>query len=315
MDKLITAVITTYKREKDIVERALRSALSQNYRPLEVIVVDDNRDDEEGRAASAVLKDLVDELSGAFPGIPLTLCSTYEGRHGAQAARNTGIKNARGFYIAFLDDDDEWLPGKLEKQSVILEKHPECGMCFCRGWKIDESVNPPVKEDYQGEEFRSTVSYRMLLRGDCIGTTSQAMIPAAVFDRVGLFDERLPARQDYEMWIRIARAMPIAGCSAHLFRIFKNGGREQISRNWDNCIKGHILLYRKYKKDIDSDRRAKFNVAFYLAHYHMCKGDKKRMVRLYARSFFISPVCFWGKFRIKLSEIMRRHRRGDVARS
>ena len=64
-------------------------------------------------------------------------------------------------------------------------------------------------------------------------------------------------------------------------------------------------LYQKYKTDIDADRQAKFNVIFYLAHYYMCKGDKKAMVRYYVNSFFISPICFWKMGVLKLQSIKK----------
>ncbi len=301
----VTAVITTYKRKIHIVKRALKSVLKQSEPPVEVYLVDDNRDDAQGREISAELKAMADEESASYPQIPVYVVKTENKKHGAQAARNTGIHLAKGNCIAFLDDDDKWLEDKLKFQKELLLENPEAGMCFCRGWRINEAYDPPYINDFQGDGFRERVTYEELLRGDCIGTTTQAMVLKEVFERVGDFDEDLPARQDYEMWIRISKAYPIVGCREHLFNYYKNGVGEQITKNWDNCIKGHSIIYKKYKKDIDADRKARFNLIFYLAHYNMCKGDKANMVKYYAQSFFISPAEFMKKGILKLKSIKK----------
>ena len=303
-EPLVTAVITTYKRKKEVIGRAVKSVADQTYGNIELVIVDDNREDEEGKEYSAMLSDAAVPFSER-DGEALRIVKTEDGKHGAQAARNTGIHLAKGEYIAFLDDDDEWLPAKITKQVEFMKLHPDTGMCFCRGWRINEAYDPPYINDFQGDAFCTEVSYKRLLRGDNIGTTSQALIPKTTFEKVGEFDEKLPARQDYEMWIRIAKSLPVRGLDEHLFNYYKNGVGEQITKSWDKCIKGHTLLYQKYKTDIDADRQAKFNVIFYLAHYYMCKGDKKAMVRYYVNSFFISPVCFWKMGVLKLQSIKK----------
>jgi len=307
MADLVTGIITSYKREIKIVERALRSVLAQTYSPMEIILVDDNREDEEGRGISKSIEEMVSRLRNEKKLLEkdLRVIKTEMGKHGAQAARNTGIHNAAGRYLAFLDDDDEWLPTKIKKQIKLLEKRPDAGMCFTRGYRINEAFDPPYINDFQGEAFRSEVSYMQLLRGDCIGTTTQALIPKSTFEAVGEFDEALPARQDYEMWIRIARRFPIVGVDEPLFNYYKNGVGEQITHNWDKCIKGHTLLYNKYREDIDSDRGARFNVIFYLAHYYMCKGDKLNMLKYYTKAFFIKPDEFWNKGVLKLKALKK----------
>lgn len=301
MSTLITAVITTYKRELNILKRAVDSVTAQTYRPLELIIVDDNRESE--AALSAEIREMVEEVKRAFAEDALFSVEVYatEGKkHGAQPARNTGIHNSKGEILAFLDDDDEWLEEKLAEQYAVLEKNPDAGMCYCEGYRVNENYDPPFVNLFHGDCQQESITYRELLRGDIIGTTSQAMIRRSAFEKVGEFDERLPARQDYEMWIRIARDFPIVASVKPLFRYHISKSENQITKNWDSCITGHTLLYEKYKKDIDSDARSKFNVVFFLAHYYYFKGDKFKGIMLYLKSFFIRPLSFWDMFVIKL---------------
>ena len=107
MNELVSAVIITYKRKPEIVKRALESVLSQTYRPLEIIVVDDSPCDYELRSQ---VRETVESFNEEICYIQ------HEKNCGACVARNTGLKRAHGKYIAFLDDDDEWVSDKIEKQ-------------------------------------------------------------------------------------------------------------------------------------------------------------------------------------------------------
>jgi len=305
--ELVTAVITTYRRKREIIERAIKSVIAQTYSPLELIVVDDNR--ESDKDISLMVQQVVEGLKNDK--VDIRLMPTMAGKHGGQAARNTGIQAANGTLIAFLDDDDEWLPEKIRLQAELLEKRKDAAMAYTRGHMINENFDPPFVRDFHQDYYPLEVDYLELLRGDCIGTTTQAMIRKSALEAVGGFDEALPARQDYEMWIRLAKEYPLVGVDEYLFNYYvsKNNKGDQVSNNWDKCITGHTVLYYKYKSDIDADRKAKFNVIFNLAHYYMRKEDKKLLLKYYIQAFFISPVLFWekGVMKIKILYKKRRH--------
>ena len=135
---LVTCIVTSYRREKRIVGRALDSILAQTYSPLEILVIDDNRGDNAEHYSEGIM-----ELISGRTGI--TVIKTENG-HGGQYARNTGIRYAKGEYIAFLDDDDEWLPEKLEKQVKLLNEHPDCGMCYTDGYRVYDDIKNAQRE-------------------------------------------------------------------------------------------------------------------------------------------------------------------------
>ena len=291
---IISCIVTSFRREKAVVKRALDSILAQTFEDYEILLIDDNWGE-----GSETFSKALEELGGLSDRI--TVIKT-EGGHGAQRARNTGIAHASGKYLAFLDDDDEWLPTKLAKQAAVLDSDPIIGMCYCNSMVVNENFNPPKVITDKAGKFVTSASYADMLRCDNVGSTSKAMIRENVFETVGGFDESLPARQDYEMWVRISKSFAIRGIDEMLVKYHISGGNGQISKNWDNCIDGHTKLYLKYKSDIDRDPRARFNIFFYLAHYHRMKGNTFKALILYAKSFFVSPAGFWEMARIKLRQ-------------
>ena len=296
MGALVSAIITTYKRPSQIVRRAIRSAFEQSYPDMEIIVVDDNREDAEGIQFSREVAKINEEY-------PFLLLKTADGKHGGQAARNTGINAAKGEYIALLDDDDEWFSSKIEKQVVVLNDNPQAGMCFCRGIRVNENFNPPYMNDFHGKGYKNVVRRNDLLKSDCIGTTSQAMVRKCVFEDVGCFDEKFPARQDYEMWIRITGKYDAIGVDEQLFRYYITKGEKSVARSRENCVKGYELIYEKYYEDIKGNKEAIFNIQFHIGHHMFLCGDKFGGILKYIKAFFISPVLFWNKGVIKLGQI------------
>ena len=292
MDK-VSAIVTTYQREFAIVKRALDSIAAQTYEDMEIILVDDNRDE---NPFSEDLEKGTKGYSNCF------YCRTEEGKHGAQAARNTGIKMATGRYLAFLDDDDVWYPEKIRLQIQALAENTHAGLCYCNGSFVQVNDEREKRRIYNENDFSVPVTYQRLLRGDCIGTTTQAVVRREVFESCGAFDETLEARQDYEMWIRISRKYEIVGVDERLFDHFVYGN-EQISRKWEKCVQGHTAIFRKYYDDIKSDPAARFNYIFYMAHYFRTGGKSAKALLWYSKAFFISPVLFFKMGCIKISQI------------
>lgn len=207
---LVSVIIPTYNRERCIAE-AIDSVLAQTYGQFELIVVDDGSTD----ATGDLLQSRVDRMR----------VIRMDGNQGPAAARNRGIAAAAGDLIAFLDSDDLWLPEKLSVQVRFFSDHPGCRVCQTEELWIRNGVrvNPMRKH----AKHSGWIFTQCLPR--CIVSPSAVMLHRTVFDRVGLFDESMPACEDYDLWLRIAPLYEIHLIPRPL--IIKRGGHsDQQSR-------------------------------------------------------------------------------------
>jgi glycosyltransferase involved in cell wall biosynthesis len=211
----VSVIIPAYNR-LPMLKEAVDSALAQDFEDFELIVVDDGSTD--GTA---------DEMKRY--GGRVRLLRHPENR-GVSAARNRGILNAKGKYIAFLDSDDLWVKGKLKIQVAFLEDNPHYPICYTDEiWiRRGKRVNPKNKHaKYSGWIFEKCLPL-------CIISPSSAMMRKTLFSKVGLFDEALPVCEDYDLWLRISARFPIFFIKRKL--IVKRGGHpDQLSqRSWGN---------------------------------------------------------------------------------
>lgn len=206
---LISVIIPTYNRLAFVLE-AVDSVLKQTLQDFELIVIDDGSNDETAKA----LKKYEDRL-----------LYRYQKNQGVSRARNFGLKMARGKWIAFLDSDDLWLPEKLETQVRFFSENP--GAVICQTEEIwirkGRRVNPQKKhQKFSGDIFAPS----LLL---CLVSPSAVMIQRDLFERVGYFDETLPACEDYDLWLRISSQFHVYLIDRPL--VVKRGGHaDQLSR-------------------------------------------------------------------------------------
>jgi glycosyltransferase involved in cell wall biosynthesis len=205
----ISVVIPTFNRAGMVTE-AVESVLNQTCRDFELIVVDDGSTDG--------TFDILAAMDG-----PIQVLRRENG--GVSAARNTGIAAARGELLAFLDSDDIWLPEKLAVQAGFMSVFPAATLCHTEEiWlRNGKRVNPRKHHaKARGPEFRR------LLR-DCLISPSSVMIRRSVLLEAGGFDENLPACEDYDLWLRLARDHDIHLIDRPL--VVKRGGHDdQLSR-------------------------------------------------------------------------------------
>ncbi len=199
MEPLVSVIIPTYDRAA-VLPRAVDSVLGQRGVPLELIVVDDGSTD--GTASLLETRYL---QAPSSEGKPLLRVLRLEKNSGPSAARNLGIREARGAWIAFLDSDDEWKPGKIKAQLTFFREHPDHRICQTEEIWIRNGVrvNPMKKH----QKFGGFIFEKCLPL--CVVSPSAVMMHRELFDEVGLFDESLPACEDYDLWLRIAAKHPI----------------------------------------------------------------------------------------------------------
>jgi glycosyltransferase involved in cell wall biosynthesis len=208
---LVTVIIPTYNRAWCLQEAA-DSVLAQEFKDFELIVVDDGSTD----ATAALLAAYGDRVR-----------VLRQANRGVSAARNAGIAAARGKLIAFLDSDDIWLPRKLSAQVHFFQSHPDALIHQTEElWvKNGRRVNPGQRHRKRnGMIFAPSLEL-------CLVSPSAVMVRRALFDRVGLFDESLPACEDYDLWLRVSCRFPVHLLETPL--IVKRGGHaDQLSRAW-----------------------------------------------------------------------------------
>ena len=208
---LISVIIPTFNRAQTI-QHAIDSVLVQTFSDFELIVVDDGSTDD----TSIVINKL-------YP----TIRYYRQDNAGPAAARNAGIRLARGRYIAFLDSDDQWLKTKLEEQINVFRENPDIKICHTEEIWIRRGVrvNPKkIHRKYGGWIYQKCLPL-------CVISPSSVMIHRDVFDDVGYFDESMIVCEDYDLWLRVCSKYPVAFIEKPL--IIKFGGHEdQLSRKY-----------------------------------------------------------------------------------
>jgi len=207
--------------------------LAQSYTDLELLVIDDGSTD-----------DTVDRLAPYGDRIHLY----GQDNRGASSARNAGIRHARGQHIAFLDSDDLWLKDKLKAQMDLVERDRTVKVCYTEEIWIRRGVrvNPRKKHG----KHSGWILEKMLPL--CIVSPSSVLIAREVFCRVGLFDESLPACEDYDLWLRIGLHYPIMLIDRPL--IVKRGGHaDQLSKKHWGLDRYRVQAIRKLLDHRDLD--------------------------------------------------------------
>ena len=239
---MFSVIITTYKRTIDVLGRAINSIVKQSYLDWELIVVNDFPDD----------KKLVEDIWALIEGYNDTRIKyiVHEKNKGACEARNTGIRNSNGEFIAFLDDDDEWIYNKLELMLPYLA-NKEVGLVYSdsinvykRKEKIHRSI--PILQ-YKNDAFKA------LLVNNYIGSTSFPIMRKSAVLNVGGFDPCMRACQDLDLWLKISKKYKIEYCSKPLTKYYFSD--ECITKNIKARIESHEKLIKKYNDIYSNDKR------------------------------------------------------------
>ncbi|WP_170329151.1 glycosyltransferase family 2 protein [Ruegeria arenilitoris] len=229
----ISVVIPTYNRAHLITD-ALDSVAAQSHAVDEIIVVDDGSTDD----TESVVKSW-----GEKAGQGISVTYVRQENAGGNVARNHGIEEAKGDVIAFLDSDDVWAVEKLEKQIAVLKSNPAFGAVYCGVREVaigsDDPAEVPVRSYPHGDLLDA------LLVSDVTAPTSCYVIRRDVFKTAGCFDTSLQARQDWDMWIRIAKNFKIGAIPEALTDLRSHDGPRTIT-DPTRELKAYKTILAKY---------------------------------------------------------------------
>ena len=226
MSVSISVVIPAYNTRR-FIDRAIESVLRQTLPACETIVVDDGSSDGTGNVVAN------------YPQVRYI----RQGNRGAAAARNRGIAEARGEWIAFLDSDDEWLPWRLERQWALLRVRPDVAWASgaferCRAGRYRGIQEDPGREPYR--RAMKILGHRMVLH------TCTMLIRRDILEDIGAFDESLRSSEDLDLWVRIAQRWPILAYVADpVFHYHVRRGGSLTANTITLCDDSGVRMVRK----------------------------------------------------------------------
>lgn len=295
---MVSVVIPTHNRA-DLLPRAIKSVQEQTYKDLEIVVVSDGSTDN--------TKEVVEALAAEDSRIRFV---EYHPGRGGNIARNTGIEEAKGEYVAFLDDDDEFFPTKLEKQVAIMESDPEIGLVYT-GVKIlyiNEKVTYASKARNCGDLSRE------ILLDNYIGTTSTVMLRKSVIAKSGMFDVQLKALQDFDLWIRVCQHCKVGVVPEELINYYNYTNSNQVSASTQKYIDAFAYINNKYAayfEEMSPEKLAekKRNEYSLLINKAMRNGNGK-LARQYAKELKKNgggkkALIFWGLSFFKYKTVLK----------
>ncbi len=273
---IVTAVLTTYKRPVEIVGRALKSVVEQTYEELEIILVNDFPEDEK----------LSKELIGLCRGFERNVVYLpMKKNSGANAARNYGAGVSKGAFIAFLDDDDEWSPEKIELQMQKMTDD-NIGIVYCNTW-INSEKSHSIKPRFKNAKPEGNI-YPVLFGKNVVGSTSFPLIRKKAFDEVGGFNETMPALQDMELWLRIAQSYTVKYIHKPLGTYYFYIG-DRISSHSDRRIAGYNKIYDEHKEYLEHHKKAKAGFDILGVTLYINAGDRRAAWKLLMEAVRLAP--------------------------
>ena len=282
----VSVIIPTYNRVK-LLDRAIKSVLSQTYKDFEIIIVDD----------CSKKPAEIQQLIGSYQDKRINYIR-HESNKGGSAARNTGIRAARGTYVAFLDDDDEWVSNKLEMQMQIYKQSKDkrlgvvySGITFVNS---DKSSSLVIKPQYRGDVQKA------VLRA-CILGSATPIIRRDLFATAGYFDETLPSCQDWDMWIRLSQHCTFDFTSDSLAIAYVHGN--QISAGIKNRISARMILLGSYRQTLLKYPEILAAHLERLGLLLMLAGRRRESIGYFYREILVDKLRFRGYVHLILSVV------------
>jgi len=282
----VSVVIPAYNAMTYLSE-TVESVFQQTFTDFEVLIINDGS------------LDGIEEWVAQLTDPRVKLIS--QPNQGVSVARNTGIAQARGEYIAFLDADDLWKPTKLEKQVHRLENDPAVGLVYTWTTLVDQGGKPTgfvYAYELEGNVWEQIVIEDIVCNG------SSAMVRRSCFETVGVFDPNLSSVADGDMWVRIAGHYPFAVVKEFLvdYRQYPNS----MSKNRQKMLEDLRLTIEKRFQSVPLDllylrSRAYGHMNHWQAWVSLYEGDYKSAIHFHEQALLHNPTLRYSKNFLKLS--------------
>ena len=283
----VSVVLPTHNRIT-LLERAVESVLGQSAADLELIIVDDASEDGTGAYLAALEKR---DTRVRIVRTPTAL--------GGAGARNEGVRLCRGEWTAFLDDEDHWLPTKLQCQLDLLGVNPSAIACSC-GY-----VRCLPSGSRKEVSVLANATLRQLLEGSALGSASLCMCSTRVLAQIGGFDSTLKSAQDMDLWIRLRQNGDIEVCREYLVLYQVHSG-PRISTEMNSQYAGSRRLYFKHRHLMDEVlRRHRIAYCCYIMSRQHIRGIRRRCHYLVLALLNSTPRVSFGYARSSLWRLVR----------
>ncbi|MBI4357836.1 MAG: glycosyltransferase family 2 protein [Candidatus Omnitrophica bacterium] len=280
------SVITPTHNRCRLLPKAIESVRAQTFGDWELLVIDDGSVDSTA------------QVVGDWVGKDSRIKYIYQRNAGCAAARNRGLREAKGEYIAFLDDDDVFLPTKLEIQAQFLDEHSDYGFVYSDVDLVDQ----------EGRYLRRTPAvpqrtFLEIIMGFEPPPTS-LLIRRECFDHVGNFYTELRGTDDYDMWLRIATEFQFAYLPTQVALYVWHG--HNLTRNQKKTVENLVLIYKRLlKQDLGMAERKQIVRA--VMQFTYWNADRKLSDRQYKEAFFyyqmalkfslfVGNLVHWSRF-------------------
>jgi len=236
----VSVIIPTYNRA-EFLPTAIKSALNQTFKDIQIIVSDDRSTDHTREVVESFNDDRIRYVRN-------------EGKKGPSATRNTAISASKGEYIAFLDDDDEWVPDKLQKQVELLD-HSQPNICgvYSNRLFIDRESGKILSDNPETEQLQGNLLYQLMIKSPI--HTSSVVVRKRCLEEIGLFDETISYMEDRDMWIRLSMKWDFEYIPVPLTKAYIHGNAH-LSQNLEGQTAGRERLLEKYHHLLKKNRKS-----------------------------------------------------------